>query len=99
MRVAVLAAVLSFGLTVAAAADASTVSLLPQPASLTVTPGSFRISNARIAASDAGGRAAGERLRSLVARSGGPQLRFGRNGRSEERRVGKECRSRWSPYH
>src|SRR5256885_3527928 len=23
---------------------------------------------------------------------------FGR-GRSEERRVGKECRSRWSPYH
>ena len=25
---------------------------------------------------------------------------FGGNGsRSEERRVGKECRSRWSPYH
>eukprot|EP01104_Vermistella_antarctica_P012899 TRINITY_DN3810_c0_g1_i7.p1 TRINITY_DN3810_c0_g1~~TRINITY_DN3810_c0_g1_i7.p1 ORF type:complete len:390 (-),score=51.42 TRINITY_DN3810_c0_g1_i7:80-1081(-) len=23
----------------------------------------------------------------------------GPNGRSEERRVGKECRSRWSPYH
>ena len=23
----------------------------------------------------------------------------GRSGRSEERRVGKECRSRWSPYH
>ena len=22
-----------------------------------------------------------------------------RGGRSEERRVGKECRSRWSPYH
>ena len=22
-----------------------------------------------------------------------------RNRRSEERRVGKECRSRWSPYH
>ena len=21
------------------------------------------------------------------------------NKRSEERRVGKECRSRWSPYH
>ena len=21
------------------------------------------------------------------------------NNRSEERRVGKECRSRWSPYH
>ena len=24
---------------------------------------------------------------------------FGRTHRSEERRVGKECRSRWSPYH
>ena len=24
---------------------------------------------------------------------------FGGNDRSEERRVGKECRSRWSPYH
>ena len=23
----------------------------------------------------------------------------GRGPRSEERRVGKECRSRWSPYH
>ena len=22
-----------------------------------------------------------------------------KNARSEERRVGKECRSRWSPYH
>ena len=24
---------------------------------------------------------------------------FGETSRSEERRVGKECRSRWSPYH
>ena len=24
---------------------------------------------------------------------------FGQQIRSEERRVGKECRSRWSPYH
>src|SRR3712207_6911518 len=24
---------------------------------------------------------------------------LGATGRSEERRVGKECRSRWSPYH
>src|SRR5215204_6771577 len=30
----------------------------------------------------------------------GPQPREGQaRGRSEERRVGKECRSRWSPYH
>mgnify|MGYP007026274828 CR=1 FL=1 len=26
-------------------------------------------------------------------------LDFGYDWRSEERRVGKECRSRWSPYH
>src|SRR5579875_4058739 len=27
------------------------------------------------------------------------QSRLSRVNRSEERRVGKECRSRWSPYH
>src|SRR2546421_1953514 len=27
------------------------------------------------------------------------EIRAGVGGRSEERRVGKECRSRWSPYH
>src|ERR1035438_903725 len=27
------------------------------------------------------------------------QLHTGEGVRSEERRVGKECRSRWSPYH
>src|SRR2546422_7743822 len=27
------------------------------------------------------------------------EIRHGRLLRSEERRVGKECRSRWSPYH
>src|SRR6266851_4649146 len=26
-------------------------------------------------------------------------IQIPRQGRSEERRVGKECRSRWSPYH
>ena len=26
-------------------------------------------------------------------------LLYGHTTRSEERRVGKECRSRWSPYH
>ena len=29
----------------------------------------------------------------------GQRLFFGGDHRSEERRVGKECRSRWSPYH
>ena len=28
-----------------------------------------------------------------------PVLVSGTDDRSEERRVGKECRSRWSPYH
>ena len=28
-----------------------------------------------------------------------PDLTIGGVPRSEERRVGKECRSRWSPYH
>jgi len=27
------------------------------------------------------------------------QSHYDHSGRSEERRVGKECRSRWSPYH
>src|SRR5258708_7662658 len=27
------------------------------------------------------------------------QVKLDRRFRSEERRVGKECRSRWSPYH
>ena len=34
----------------------------------------------------------GADLRQLVAKEVA-------HGRSEERRVGKECRSRWSPYH
>ena len=29
----------------------------------------------------------------------GDELQIWGSGRSEERRVGKECRSRWSPYH
>ena len=32
----------------------------------------------------------------LIASSSWVTVHF---GRSEERRVGKECRSRWSPYH
>src|SRR5204863_5086350 len=32
-------------------------------------------------------------------RSGPCRRTRGRSGRSEERRVGKECRSRWTPYH
>src|SRR5438093_6159231 len=38
---------------------------------------------------------AGQRIRSLVI---SPSLIVAQE-RSEERRVGKKCRSRWSPYH
>src|SRR2546422_4765749 len=44
--------------------------------------------------------------RTDVPRGGSPEVRMAINDqgfttllRSEERRVGKECRSRWSPYH
>src|SRR3712207_9507882 len=37
------------------------------------------------------------RERDQVTRSGRPSRVL--EARSEERRVGKECRSRWSPYH
>ena len=33
------------------------------------------------------------------AACGGPRAFTQGQYRSEERRVGKECRSRWSPYH
>src|SRR2546430_11578382 len=41
----------------------------------------------------------------MALKNGKPWIAFGTPGsdtqpqRSEERRVGKECRSRWSPYH
>ena len=37
------------------------------------------------------------KLRSRWTNLPGEDINF--TGRSEERRVGKECRSRWSPYH
>src|SRR5256885_3671441 len=38
-------------------------------------------------------------LRQLLVRLQLPRVEGHRLLRSEERRVGKECRSRWSPYH
>ena len=35
----------------------------------------------------------------VIAGSAGQKVRSSAKLRSEERRVGKECRSRWSPYH
>src|SRR3712207_7601260 len=40
-----------------------------------------------------------ERLRQRGGLSGYPSREESEHDRSEERRVGKECRSRWSPYH
>ena len=40
-----------------------------------------------------------EKAKSYIARYNGNVTEVEEWGRSEERRVGKECRSRWSPYH
>ena len=45
-------------------------------------------------------RASGDGCNAVVAVSGGKNNSVVTAAeRSEERRVGKECRSRWSPYH
>ena len=44
-----------------------------------------------------GGRSSYEEA--LEPSSAGTSVTFLCADRSEERRVGKECRSRWSPYH
>src|SRR5256886_16777209 len=49
----------------------------------------------RIALVTAGDRKRAAQKRARILRN----LRILRQFRSEERRVGKECRSRWSPYH
>src|SRR2546422_6361629 len=38
-------------------------------------------------------------LQAVAPSHGEPEGDADRRHRSEERRVGKECRSRWSPYH
>src|SRR5574337_1630275 len=38
-------------------------------------------------------------FRNAATRHGGEVIELGSYAQSEERRVGKECRSRWSPYH
>src|SRR5215813_14306512 len=54
-----------------------------------------------VCSSDLSGPASGGAWWSVRVPGGGsPRARSPpRPGRSEERRVGKECRSRWSPYH
>ena len=43
--------------------------------------------------------AEGQQRRTIAFNSDSPHLPRSVLERSEERRVGKECRSRWSPYH
>ena len=43
--------------------------------------------------------AKGDTLVTLETDKVSTDLEADESGRSEERRVGKECRSRWSPYH
>ena len=70
----------------------------------------FRLDVAALEAAMAADRAAGLKPCAVVATSGTTAVTAfdpiaeiaaitTREGRSEERRVGKECRSRWSPYH
>src|SRR2546427_11659002 len=42
---------------------------------------------------------AGTPVRTMEVRAALQMLSDNEEARSEERRVGKECRSRWSPYH
>src|SRR3712207_3731619 len=46
-----------------------------------------------------GERGLGRLEESLLASAKHAAIDAGLDNRSEERRVGKECRSRWSPYH
>ena len=77
VRAALFAAIVSMGVTAASAAD---LPLLPRPASVTMEAGAFSFAHARIVASSAAERAAADRLRSLLARSGGPKLRLASRG-------------------
>ena len=38
-------------------------------------------------------------MNQVATKKEGALAAFDMEARSEERRVGKECRSRWSPYH
>ena len=66
--------------------------LAVEESNLTVQIGALR----RVLGEELGGERWIETLPRRGYRFVGP---FAKEDRSEERRVGKECRSRWSPYH
>ena len=87
MRAKLFAGVMSLGMTAGTSrAIAADLPLLPLPASVQMQKGSFLFARARITASDAGERAAGERLRFLLGRSHGPTLPFSKVGNIHFRR-------------
>ena len=94
MRIAVLAALMSLGMAAAGRA-ATPLPLLPMPASVVAQPGSFAVPGAGITADGAGGRQAADRLRDLVALSGGPALSLSAHGtirfRHDSRIAGDEA--------
>ena len=66
------------------------INVIPTPVSLVQNEGSFKLSkNTAFSASTPEAK--------TVAEYFAAQMNLAT--RSEERRVGKECRSRWSPYH
>ena len=58
----------------------------------------MRLEN-KIALVTGGGQGIGKEIAKTLALNGAFVLINYIDLRSEERRVGKECRSRWSPYH
>src|SRR5205807_4203854 len=70
-----------------------------QTCALPIYPGLARtkLDEVAIAAGDHFRHAAGARQPRVLVQM--QRLAMNGNQRSEERRVGKECRSRWSPYH
>lgn len=81
MRSVVAAAVMLFGMASAAAASAANLPLLPMPASVEAQRGSFSLAGASISANEPGERAAAERLRDLLRRSGGATIETSAKGR------------------
>mgnify|MGYP003335134191 CR=1 FL=1 len=60
---------------------------------------SFLSANYTINASLFGLISTNHKIRKHLLRTAVDKITFRNKERSEERRVGKECRSRWSPYH
>ena len=64
--------------------------------------GPFEVTLAELAAAATTNQVTPElitRIHELAPQSRGPNQDAAKNIRSEERRVGKECRSRWAPDH